>query len=100
IRTVCAEPGCTNFRPCPRCGSRLGEGSRHDGLGEIDLGVLSLCEARLESVAEAHEFVNLADDAVLFLQRRYRQGPRCEVGIGNTRERCSFSILEQPIPDM
>lgn len=46
------------------------DGLLDDGVGEVELGGLGIGEARLEGVAQSHEFVDFGDDAVLFFYRR------------------------------
>lgn len=48
---------------------RLRDGLLDDSVGEVDLGGFGVGEARLEGVAQGHEFVDLGDDAVLFGKR-------------------------------
>ena len=45
----------------------LRHGLLDNGVGEMDLDGLGVCESCLKGIAQGHEFVDFGDDAVLFV---------------------------------
>jgi hypothetical protein len=78
-------------------GGGLSDDLLDDGVGEVDLRGSGGLYARLEGIAQGHEFVDLGDDAVLFNCGRQCHGKRSHISHTYVFRTDSFMKIQKHI---